>query len=55
MFDIASVFKNKDSLDLFIFDFNVDVYGTRIKVATNAITSIANKGRVVLDNITLKY
>lgn len=50
--------KNKISklfLDSFSFDFNFDVYGTRIKVTTNTVNSTANKGRVVLDNITIKY
>lgn len=54
-FNINLLSKNKDLLDSFNFDFNHDVYGTRIKVTTNAVTSTKNKGRVVLDNFTLGY
>lgn len=54
-FNIANLSKSKDILDSFSFDFNYDVYGTRIKVTTNTVTSTANKGRVVLDNITIRY
>lgn len=54
-FSIADLSKSKDSLDAFGFDFGFDVYGTRIKVTTNTVTSTTNKGRVVIDNITLTY
>ena len=54
-FDIANLSKNKDVLDSFNFNFEKEVYGTRIKVVTNSVTSTKNKGRVVLDNITLTH
>lgn len=38
-FDIASLSKDKDTLDSFNFDFTTEVYGTRIKVTTNTVTS----------------
>ncbi len=54
-FNIVNLSKNKDVLDSFNFNFENEVYGTRIKVVTNSVTSTKNKGRVVLDNITLTH
>lgn len=54
-FDITSLSKNKDILNSFNFDFTEGVYGTRITVVTNLVTSTKNLGRVVLDNITLTH
>lgn len=59
-FGVKEKYKNDENDDKIIFnsfsfDFAEEVYGTRITVVTNSVTSTKNLGRVVLDNMTLTY
>lgn len=54
-FDISSMSKTKDMLDSYTFVFETKVTGLRISVSTNKVNYEKNKGRVVLDNIDVKY
>lgn len=52
-FNIATMSKNKDELDLYSFIFPQETYGIRIRVNTNQVNYEKNKGRVVLGDMSL--
>ena len=54
-FNIATMSKNKDVLDLHSFTFSEETYGIRIRVDTNQVNYEKNKGRVVLGDISLAH
>ena len=52
-FNIATMSKNKDVLDLYNFAFPEETYGIRISVTTNQVNYEKNKGRIVLRDMSL--
>lgn len=52
-FNLDTLSKNKDELDLFSYSFNSDVRKIRFLVHTNQVNYEKNKGRVVIGDITV--
>ena len=55
-FSISSLSKNRQVMDHYVFNFSdVNNYGIRFIVETSNPSGINNKGRVCLDNFTIRY
>jgi len=52
-FNIVTMSKNKDNLDLHSFTFPNETYGIRIRVNTNQVNYEKNRRRVILDEMSI--